>query len=76
MVDRGQAQEIASITAGSLLLEEYEVQVADEPDRWIIAFVPRARVRGGGFQMSTKGTSGKNLATLVRNQAPALSGFG
>ena len=32
MVDRQQAQQIAGLKASALLLEEYEVEVADESD--------------------------------------------
>jgi hypothetical protein len=59
MVDREQAQEIASLEAGALLLEEYDIQIADETDRWVITYIPRGRVRGGGFQLLVSKANGE-----------------
>jgi hypothetical protein len=67
MVDRQQAQEIASLRASALLLEEYDVQVADEADRWVVSYVPRARVRGGGFQLFVSKATG-DVSQIVRFQ--------
>lgn len=67
MVDRQQAQQIAGLKAGSLLLEEYEIEVVDETDRWVITYVPRARVRGGGFQLFVSKATG-NVDQVVRFQ--------
>jgi hypothetical protein len=49
------------------LLEEYEVEVADETERWIVTYIPRARVRGGGFQLSISKATGE-IAGVVRFQ--------
>jgi hypothetical protein len=67
MVDLQQAQEIAGLRAGALLLEEYEVQVVDETDRWVLTYVPRARVRGGGFQLFVSKVTGE-ISRVVRFQ--------
>lgn len=67
MVDRRQAQQIAGREAGALLLEEYDVEVADESERWVITYVPRARVRGGGFQLFVSKATGK-VSQVVRFQ--------
>jgi hypothetical protein len=67
MVDRQQAQQIAGLRASALLLEEYEVEVADETERWIVTYIPRARVRGGGFQLSISKATGE-IAGVVRFQ--------
>jgi hypothetical protein len=67
MVDLQQAQQIAGLKAGALLLEEYEVEVADEPDRWVVTYVPRARVRGGGFQLFVSKATGE-VSQVVRFQ--------
>jgi hypothetical protein len=67
MVDRQQAQQIAGSTAGALLLEEYEIEVADEPERWVITYVPRTRVRGGGFQLFVSKDTGE-VSRVVRFQ--------
>lgn len=67
MVDRQQAQEIASLKASALLLDEYDVQVADETDRWVVSYVPRARVRGGGFQMVVSKATG-DVSQIIRFQ--------
>src|SRR5438128_868196 len=68
MVDRQQAQQIAGLKASALLLEEYEVEVADEPERWVITYVPRARGRGGGFQLfegHRRGLAGGEISVTV-----------
>jgi hypothetical protein len=67
MVDRQQAQQIAGLKAGALLLEEYEIEVVDEPERWVINYVPKARVRGGGFQLSVSKATGE-VSRAVRFQ--------
>ena len=67
MVDRQQAQQIAGLKASALLLEEYEVEVADEPERWVITYIPRARVRGGGFQLFASKATGE-VSRVVRFQ--------
>jgi hypothetical protein len=67
MVDRQQAQQIAGSTAGALLLEEYEVEVADQPEQWVITYIPRARVRGGGFQLFVSKSTG-DVSQVVRFQ--------
>ena len=67
MVDLQQAQEIAGLRAGELLLEEYDVQVVDEADRWVITYVPRARIRGGGFQLFVSKATGE-VSRVVRFQ--------
>ena len=45
MVDRQQAQQIAGLKVGALLLEEYEVEVVDEPE--LRGLVDRPRGRSG-----------------------------
>jgi hypothetical protein len=67
MVDRQQAQQIAGSRAGALLLEDYDVQVADETERWVVTYVPRARVRGGGFQLFVSKATGE-VDRVVRFQ--------
>jgi hypothetical protein len=67
MVDRLQAQQIAGEKAGALLLEEYEVELADEANRWVITYVPKARVRGGGFQLFISKDTGE-VSQVVRFQ--------
>lgn len=67
MVDRQQAQRIAGLEAGTLLLEEYDVEMVDEPGRWVITYIPRARVRGGGFQLFVSKATGK-VSQVVRFQ--------
>lgn len=67
MVNRQQAQQIASLKASDLLLEEYDVDVVDEADRWEITYVPKARVRGGGFQLLVSKETGE-VSRVVRFQ--------
>lgn len=67
MVDLQQAQQIAGLKAGVLLLEEYEVEVVDETERRVITYLPRARVRGGGFQLFVSKATGE-VSHVVRFQ--------
>jgi hypothetical protein len=67
MVDREPAQQIAGLKAADLLLEEYEVQVADAADQWVFTYVPRARTRGGGFQLFVSKATG-DVNQMVRFQ--------
>jgi hypothetical protein len=67
MVDRQQAQQIAGLRASGLLLEEYDVETVDETDRWVVTYAPKARVRGGGFQLFVSKATGE-IARVVRFQ--------
>jgi hypothetical protein len=63
MIDKETAKKTADAKACQTLLDEYTVSVSDAGENWRISYVPRGRVRGGGFE------------ALVSKQTGAITDF-
>lgn len=51
-MDRKEAEKIANLKACAILLDDYEVEAKEKGDSWVVTYVPKGRVRGGGFELT------------------------
>jgi hypothetical protein len=64
MIAEPLARRTAERQAEKLLLDEMQLQATETEQTWVYAFVPKGRVRGGGFQLTVSKETGQVIDVL------------
>ena len=67
MSNHEDVRKVADAKVCSILLEDYEIEEAEENGNWIITYTPKGRIRGGGFKV-TISKSKMEVINVVRLQ--------